>query len=111
MMTSAPINPICPWSGDPVSPDSVTTYRGHTVAFCNPGCRDKFDTAQRWFDRHIDTASEACEPGESAIAGVSPYRPRHVRFAGVHKVAELAFKLYTITRSADLPVPDQAIAR
>ncbi|MEX0695256.1 MAG: hypothetical protein WD075_12485 [Rhodospirillales bacterium] len=36
------INPLCPFSGKPVEPDSLTLYRGHTVGFCNPGCRDKF---------------------------------------------------------------------
>lgn len=36
------INPTCPFSGKPVEPDSLTLYRGYTVGFCNPGCRDKF---------------------------------------------------------------------
>ena len=36
------INPVCPFSGKPVEPDSLTFCRGHTVGFCNPGCRDKF---------------------------------------------------------------------
>ena len=47
------INNICPWSGKPVSQDSLTEYRGHTVGFCNPGCRDKFDAATRHFDRAL----------------------------------------------------------
>ena len=36
------INKFCPRSGKPVSKDSLTTYRGFTVGFCNPGCRDDF---------------------------------------------------------------------
>lgn len=36
------INKFCPRSGKPVSNDSLTTYRGFTVGFCNPGCRDDF---------------------------------------------------------------------
>ncbi|MCH9646763.1 MAG: YHS domain-containing protein [Deltaproteobacteria bacterium] len=36
------INDHCPRSGKPVSADSLTEYRGHTVGFCNPGCRDDF---------------------------------------------------------------------
>ncbi|GAB5564602.1 MAG: hypothetical protein Wins2KO_16650 [Winogradskyella sp.] len=36
------INKFCPRSGKPVSKDSLTTYRGFTVGFCNPGCRDNF---------------------------------------------------------------------
>ena len=39
------VNDVCPWSGKPVSPDSLTRYRGQVVGFCNPGCRDKFDAA------------------------------------------------------------------
>ncbi len=44
------INTHCPWSGDPVSPDSLTLYRGQVVGFCNTGCRDKFEAATRAFD-------------------------------------------------------------
>lgn len=36
------INNFCPRSGKPVSNDSLTNYRGFTVGFCNPGCRDDF---------------------------------------------------------------------
>lgn len=36
------VNPTCPFSGQPVESDSLTLYRGHTVGFCNPDCRDKF---------------------------------------------------------------------
>ena len=36
------VNEACPWSGKPVSPDSLVRYRGQVVGFCNPGCRDKF---------------------------------------------------------------------
>jgi len=48
------INDTCPWSGKPVSPDSLTRYRGEVVGFCNPGCRDKFDAAAEAFDAAID---------------------------------------------------------
>ncbi len=44
------VNTHCPWSGDPVSADSLTTYRGKVVGFCNPGCRDKFEKAAELFD-------------------------------------------------------------
>ncbi len=44
------INDVCPWSGDPVSADSLSLYRGQTVGFCNPGCRDKFEAATRLFE-------------------------------------------------------------
>lgn len=36
------INKRCPRSGKPVVADSLTTYRGVTVGFCNQHCRDDF---------------------------------------------------------------------
>lgn len=53
-----PINDTCPWSGEPVSPDSLTTYRGHVIGFCNTGCRDKFENATRAFDDIISTLED-----------------------------------------------------
>ncbi|HEX6218474.1 MAG TPA: glutathione S-transferase [Sphingomicrobium sp.] len=44
------VNSHCPWSGDAVSADSLTLYRGQVVGFCNPGCRDKFEKATSMFD-------------------------------------------------------------
>lgn len=48
------INEVCPWSGKPVSPDSLTLYKGNVVGFCNIGCRDKFETAMSAFDSAIE---------------------------------------------------------
>lgn len=45
------INETCPWSGNPISADSLTLYRGKVVGFCNPGCRDKFAAATAHFDK------------------------------------------------------------
>ncbi|MEM9706326.1 MAG: glutathione S-transferase [Pseudomonadota bacterium] len=44
------VNEICPWSGDPVSKDALTLYRGAVFGFCKPGCRDKFERATAAFD-------------------------------------------------------------
>ena len=44
------INTACPWSGKPISEDSLTLYKGQVVGFCNPGCRDKFEKATTMFD-------------------------------------------------------------
>jgi hypothetical protein len=44
------VNERCPWSGAPVSEDSLTRYNGKVVGFCNPGCRDKFEAALGMFD-------------------------------------------------------------
>ncbi|GAA4715867.1 glutathione S-transferase [Sphingomonas lutea] len=49
------VNDVCPWSGKPVGADSLTTYRGKVVGFCNPGCRDKFEAATGAFDRAIES--------------------------------------------------------
>jgi hypothetical protein len=48
------INANCPWSGDPISADALTLYRGAVVGFCNKGCRDKFETATSAFDRALE---------------------------------------------------------
>ena len=47
------INETCPWSGKPISGDSLTLYRGQVVGFCNPGCRDKFAKAVSDFEALI----------------------------------------------------------
>lgn len=48
------VNTVCPWSGHPISADSLTLYKGKVVGFCNPGCRDKFEQATGVFDALID---------------------------------------------------------
>ena len=48
------VNETCPWSGKPVSADSLTLYKGKVVGFCNTGCRDKFEAASRAFDAAIE---------------------------------------------------------
>lgn len=48
------VNANCPWSGKPVSADSLTLYRDKVVGFCNPGCRDKFEKATAEFDAAIE---------------------------------------------------------
>lgn len=48
------VNASCPWSGKPVSADSLTLYRGKVVGFCNTGCRDKFEAAARALDSAIE---------------------------------------------------------
>ena len=60
-VSQSPINENCPRSGRPVSPDSLTDYRGKIVGFCNPGCRDDFEKNpeaypedRAFFDKLID---------------------------------------------------------
>ena len=58
-MTKA-INRYRPRSGKPIAADSMTEYRGHSVGFCNPGCRDDFakdssrcESDRKYFDAII----------------------------------------------------------
>jgi YHS domain-containing protein len=53
------VNATCPWSGDPISEDSLTLYKGKVVGFCNPGCRDKFAKAVAHFDAALTEKREA----------------------------------------------------
>ena len=48
------INDVCPWSGKPVSADSLALYRGKVVGFCKTACRNEFETATRAFDAAIE---------------------------------------------------------
>ncbi len=50
------INDVCPWSGDPVSANALSLYRGEVVGFCNPDCRDKFEKAIRLFETRLKSA-------------------------------------------------------
>jgi len=52
------INELCPWSGKPVSEDSLTRYRDKVVGFCNTGCRDKFELATSQFDDIINNLAK-----------------------------------------------------
>ena len=53
------INETCPWSGKSVAEDSLTTYNGHVVGFCNTGCRDKFKAAIGHFETALTARSAA----------------------------------------------------
>jgi hypothetical protein len=61
------INKVCPWSGKPVSADSLLLYRGAVVGFCNHGCRDKFQKATALFDQLIDTRQAAETEGPPTV--------------------------------------------
>ena len=53
------INETCPSSGDSVQSDSLTKYDDYVVGFCNPGCRDTFESAVRHFDEAKDGTRRA----------------------------------------------------
>lgn len=52
------INDTCPWSGKPVAEDSLTTYKGHVVGFCNTGCRDRFQRAVDHFEAALSKMAD-----------------------------------------------------
>jgi hypothetical protein len=52
------INETCPWSGKPVAEDSLTTYKGVVVGFCNTGCRDKFQQATAHFEAALSAKAK-----------------------------------------------------
>jgi len=47
------INDVCPWSGKPVSADSLALYKGQVVGFCNTGCCEKFEKATALFEENL----------------------------------------------------------
>jgi hypothetical protein len=71
-MSGLAVNAICPWSGEPVRADSLTLYRGASVGFCNPGCRDKFAAAVTAFDHALNKAGPTLF--QLAGAAVTPAR-------------------------------------
>ncbi|MCK0197345.1 glutathione S-transferase [Ancylobacter sp. 6x-1] len=62
------VNESCPWSGKPISADSLTLYRGVVVGFCNPGCRDKFAAAVEHFERAAAARGALPEPNDPSHA-------------------------------------------
>lgn len=68
------VNGTCPWSGKPVSPDSLTRHRGETVGFCNTGYRDKFDAAVAHFDAALAALPPPSTLLEFAGARLGPVR-------------------------------------
>ena len=95
-----PINSVCPWSGDAVSPDCITHYRGHEVAFCNPACRDKFERATKAFDSTIEAPRSMAEP-LAWREGVDTYTPRRFRDGGLVALGTSRFKFYLIDSAGD----------
>lgn len=55
-----PINELCPYSGHPVSPDSIAEIDGTVIGYCNPFCRDKtVADAEAW----PETVQLLCQAG------------------------------------------------
>ena len=46
---------------EPIAAHSLTAYKGAVVGFCNPGCRDKFETAVSHFENAL--MAKAKTPG------------------------------------------------
>ena len=67
------INQYCPHSGKPVAADSLTRYRGFTVGFCNPGCRDDFARQSESFPGDISYFDTLIK--EHGLAVLPPVAP------------------------------------
>ncbi|MEO0812120.1 MAG: hypothetical protein AAFY60_04590, partial [Myxococcota bacterium] len=85
-------NTHCPWSGKPVSDDSLTLFEGRTVGFCNPGCRDSFEKAVKHFRENRPQVNPL-----PSISSPTVYEPRCVRSAAQWQIGEMTLKVYTIT--------------
>ncbi|HUZ62886.1 MAG TPA: cysteine hydrolase family protein [Acetobacteraceae bacterium] len=102
LATEDAINETCPWSGKPVQPDALTTYRDLPVGFCNPGCRDQFDAAVAHFEaasRHLPAP-----PTLRQMAGATPIPARLADAVLVVIDAQGAY------RDGALALPDMASA-
>ena len=71
-MLKQAINKFCPRSGKYVRDDSLTTYRSHTVGFCNPQCCQDFaanpdahSSDRAYFDTLLKEYELATEVDES----------------------------------------------
>ncbi len=100
------INSHCPWSGDAVSSDSLTHYKGQVVGFCNPGCRDKFQTACTHFEAALAVPDAVTVTAPAPIT--SAYQARHFAFNTWWDIAGIRFKVYTIHGQQQAGV-DQAL--
>lgn len=105
MTAFKPANSHCPWSGDPVSETASTLYRSRTVAFCKPGCRDKFERATQAFDAAIDAKDHGFDR-QSLVADAKPYVRRLFQYMGVQDLGGGTFKLYMIDLDPDAGLVD-----
>ncbi len=106
MSAFKPANSHCPWSGNPVSETAATVYRNQTVAFCKPGCRDKFERATHAFDAAIDAQDQGFDT-QSLVADAKPYAGRLFQYLGEHTLGAGTFKLYTIDLDPEVSMVDE----
>ncbi|MCC7202562.1 MAG: HAD-IC family P-type ATPase [Nitrospirae bacterium] len=62
-----PIDPVCGMEVDPADSAGTSSYKGETIYFCNPVCKERFDADPESFM----TGSGAM--GMAALEGVSPH--------------------------------------
>ncbi len=114
------VNDMCPWSGKSVSSDSITSYKGHPVGFCNTGCRDKFDRAIGVFDAAIAglpaprtllgfvgavrAPARLSEAALVVIDAQAEYRDGSLRLEGIDGALERVATLIARARAAGTPV-------
>lgn len=86
----------------------MTTFKGHPVGFCNPGCRDKFDRAVNHFERALREKDAHSHRRRTRVPDIDLYRARNMRSHDIWEVADIRFKPYLIAAKPDL-LPDQSL--
>src|SRR3990172_7841427 len=68
-----PIDPVCGMEVDPADSAGTSSYKGKTIYFCNPVCKERFDAAPESFMANVGTDSGTVSMGMTAEGAVSPH--------------------------------------
>jgi len=68
-----PIDPVCGMEVDPADSAGTSSYKGKTIYFCNPVCKERFDAAPESFMANVGTDSGTVSMGMTAAGAVSPH--------------------------------------
>src|SRR3990170_4879818 len=68
-----PIDPVCGMEVDPADSAGTSSYKGKTIYFCNPVCKERFDSAPESFMANVGTDSGTVSMGMTAAGAVSPH--------------------------------------
>ncbi len=68
-----PIDPVCGMDIDPADSAGTSSYKGETIYFCNPVCKERFDAAPESFMANVGTDSGTVSMGMTAAGAVSPH--------------------------------------
>ncbi len=71
-----PIDPVCGMEVDPADSAGTSSYKGETIYFCNPHCKERFDADPESFMAKLGTDLKSVPMGMAGMAvpeGVSPH--------------------------------------